>query len=144
MPAVKAETLKRNAARLLATARRIAAGAVSANKEEFHRLGRAVLRGVLGHLGVEGDARSCKGGPAVAGEVVLHTADVYVQLGVSSFGGGLRFLYRTVEGRDDYAGGANRWFSFERLAGAPAAFVEVLRCLTGTHPQQEGRHADRR
>lgn len=134
MPAVKVQTLRQNAARLLATARRIATGAVSANKEEFHRLGRAVLRGVLGHLGVDGEVRSCKGGPAVCGEVVLHTADVYVQLGVPCFGGGLQFLYRPVEGRDDYAGGANRWFAFERLAADPMELVEALNALATPAP----------
>jgi hypothetical protein len=136
MHAVKAETLKRNAARLLNCARRIATGAVSANKEEFHRLGRAVLRGVLGHLGFDSEVRSCRGGPAVCGEVVLHTAEVYVQLGVPTFGGGLRFLYRTVEGRNDYCGGPNRWFAFERLAADPMEFVEALNDLTSpAHPR---------
>ncbi|QDU20586.1 hypothetical protein [Urbifossiella limnaea] len=142
MRVVKPVTLKRNTARLLAVARRLAAGAISQNKAEFHAVGRAVLRAVLGHLGVEGDVRSCKGGPAVAGEVILHTEAVYVCLTVP-YGGGLQFYYRTVKGRTDYCGGTNNWFTFERLAGDPLAFVESLRGLC-PHLQQESSHVDGR
>ncbi|MFO0798331.1 MAG: hypothetical protein U0804_12710 [Gemmataceae bacterium] len=142
MRVVKPATLRRNAARLLAVARRIAAGAVSQNKAEFHALGRAVLRAILGQLGVEGELRSCRGGPAVCGEVIMHTEAVYVCLSVTCFGG-LQFYYRAVEGRNDYVGGANHWFTFERLAADPLAFVEALR---GLHPhlQQESGHGNGR
>ncbi len=143
MRVVKPVTLKRNTARLLAVARRVAAGAISQNKAEFHALGRMVLRGVLSHLGVEGEVRSCKGGPAVCGEVILHTDDVYVCLTVTCFGG-LQFYYRTVQGRTDYCGGTNNWFTFERLASDPLALVEALRSLTTRHLQQESSHADGR
>jgi hypothetical protein len=132
MTVVKPATLKRNAARLLATAKRAETGAVSASKVEFHAIGQYVLRGILSHLGVEGEVRSCGGGPAVLGEVVLHADAVYVQLCVTGFGDGPSFLYRTCRGRNDYVGGANRWWPYERLAQDPTEFVEVLKSLTPT------------
>ena len=127
------QSLKKNLAQLLAAARRGANGAVGQNKDEFHRAGKSVLRAVLKDLGVDGDIRSCSGGPAVLGEVILHADDVYVCLCASAFGPRVpEFYYRSCKGRKDYTGGPNQRYSFEKLAADPTAFVTALRSLLKT------------
>jgi hypothetical protein len=111
-------------------------GPTAEQKNEFHRLGKSVLRAVLAELGVDGDVRSCLGGPAVMGEVILHTDRVYVCLCTSSGGADARFYYRTCRGRNDYAGGPNLWYTYRSLSDNPTGFVDGLRALTSpAHPQ---------
>jgi hypothetical protein len=108
---------------------RVHNGAISTNKGDFLRLGVSLLKKVRNHLGVQGEVRSCKGGPAVCGEVILHTAAVYVCFCVPSFGGGLHFYYRRCQGRNDYSGEANRWYPFDLLAQDPMKFILTLEGL---------------
>ena len=133
---VSTETLKRTATRLLVCVEQVNRGAVFSNKEEFHKQGTRLLKKVLSELGVDGDVRSCKGGPAVCGEVILHTDKVYVCLCVPSFGAALQFYFRTCRGRRDYSGGPNRWYSWEKLAAEPAEFVYILRDMTNSEGEK--------
>ncbi len=120
-------TLEKNAKLLAAVATRCANSGPSGGKVEFHDIGRKVLKDVLEALGDEGEVRSCKGGPGVVGEVILHTDHVYVQLCTPSFGGPVQFFYRSCKGRKDYSGGGNLWFSYSRLAEEPEAFIGCLK-----------------
>lgn len=83
------------------------------DKAKYHRLGRAVLKDLADQIGTdERDIRSCKGGPAVLGEVILHTPHIYIMIG------GLnpsQVMYRTVDGMKDYRGGTNRWATFDMI-----------------------------
>jgi len=132
MAAVKMATLKANAKRLRDAATRIGNGAVSANKAEFHSVGRAFLRGVLGHLGVEGKVRSCKGGPAVGGEVILQTGSVHVCLSTFFFTGETPRGYYRLEGKDHTTMGRgwmgpNQWVPYALLVENPQSFIDTLR-----------------
>jgi hypothetical protein len=87
------------------------------SKEAFHRQGRKALAALADQLGLEKgsyDVRSCKGGPAVLGEVVLHTDHVYVQVNSRDI------LLRTCEGRKDYTGGHNNFLPLESLENIPS------------------------
>lgn len=89
------------------------------NKTEFHKLAKAELRKLVKHLGMTRgtyDIRSNLGGDAVAGEVILHTEKVYLQIISKGFGEkGLRVMYRTCKGRKDYTGGQNNYVSLEEF-----------------------------
>lgn len=130
MTGAKKNVLAKNARELAIVAGRCARVGPAGGKDEFHRLGKRFLRNVLDELGVEGDVRSCLGGPAVVGEAILHTDKVYVMLCVSSFGGPVQFMYRTCQGRKDYTGGNNRWAKYEHLVENVDGFVEELKRLS--------------
>lgn len=84
-------------------------------KLEYHRLGRKVLRAMAKSWALEQyDVRSCMGGPAVSGEIILHTPHLYLQINADS--GVSTVMYRTCEGMKDYRGGPNQWTSVELLA----------------------------
>lgn len=82
-------------------------------KEKFHSVGRAFLRKLAKHLDIQADVRSCKGGPAVGGEVILHSDKLYIQLSADSE---LRALIRSCNGRKDYVGGRNLYaYNFDDI-----------------------------
>lgn len=89
------------------------------NKTEFHKLAKAELRKLVKNLGMTRgtyDIRSNLGGDAVAGEVILHTEKVYLQIITKGFGEkGLCVMYRTCKGRKDYTGGQNNFVSLEEF-----------------------------
>lgn len=82
-------------------------------KSVFHRSGRAFLKAYAKQvLKLETNAyevRSCEGGPAVLGEVTLHTDNVYIQLREPSFDPTMNVLFRKCASRKDYMGGSNHW-----------------------------------
>ncbi len=72
-------------------------------KKAFHRLAKKALKDVTDFLALRKgtfDIRVCKGGPAVLGEVILHTRKFYVCLSEHSY-------YRKCSGRKDYVGEQN-------------------------------------
>jgi len=82
------------------------------NKNSFHKEGRAMLKKLASELGFAPktfEVRSCLGGVAVAGEVVLHAENIYIQLFKGWNNEGLRFLIRSCKGRKDYCGGCNNY-----------------------------------
>jgi len=89
------------------------------NKDTFHRAGRIQLRKLAKLMGLsekQYEVRSCMGGPAVAGEVILHTDKFYLQIFESSLGNdGVRIIYRDCKGRTDYSGGTNRYEKINNL-----------------------------
>ena len=91
-------------------------------KATFHRVGRNVMRLLAKELWLapkEFDVRSCLGGIAVSGEVILHADWIYVDLSQSCIGPGATVMYRTCQGRADYTGGRNNFTSVERLLNIP-------------------------
>jgi len=77
------------------------------DKETFHKLGKQVMQQIADDLGLTKgsyDIRSNKAGPAILGEVTLHTDTLYV---TTTNINGLRFLSRSCNGRKDYCGGTN-------------------------------------
>lgn len=87
------------------------------NKDEFHRLAKRYLKDIAIGMGLnpdQYDIRSNKGGPAVLGEVILHTDNLYVCLGGSVPWG--TFYYRTCKGRKDHTGGINVMPKYDILA----------------------------
>ena len=75
------------------------------NKETFHKAGKSFFRALVKFYALPKgtyDIRSCLGGPAVMGEVVLHTVNRYVSISDN-------FSYhRTVKGLKDYYGDYNQ------------------------------------
>jgi len=101
-------------------------------KAEFLGIGKLIAAAIAKALKLKKgtyDIRVNPGGPAVSGDVTLHTdvflarldefttqeQSIYVDLGRSSLGGD-RFMARSCAGRKDYGGdGPNQWFSIFEL-----------------------------
>jgi hypothetical protein len=72
-------------------------------KKAFHRIAKKRLKEVTEFLALKKgtfDIRSCLGGPAVLGEVVLHAESFYVSISEHSY-------YRKCNGLTDYTGELN-------------------------------------
>jgi len=87
-------------------------------KREFLRVAKQMAIHLAVRLGLNEDqyeVRVNKGGPAVSGEVTLHTDTRYIQF-AQSFGilkDG--FLVRSCKGRKDHVGGRNHYVKWESL-----------------------------
>lgn len=87
-------------------------------KATFHAEGRKAIKRLAASLGLargSHQVRSCQGGIAVAGEIILHSDQIYVQLSIGLMGRGHDVMFRRVEGRNDYTGGPNHWASIDEL-----------------------------
>ena len=105
-------------------------------KEAFHRKYRKVLKAFAKRLGLpEGsyEVRSCKGGPAVLGEVILHGEAIYIQVCRNYVYDGTNdpytVLYRSCNGRKDYSGGQNRYMPVTALENEVG--VHAVRAIGG-------------
>ena len=99
------------------------------SKEQFHRHARKFLRLLAEDIGlssVDYDLRSNKGGPAVSGEVTLHSDRLYIQ--ISHFGV-TDILLRSCNGRHDYTGGKNVFVSLQDIShqGKYRSLVDLVR-----------------
>lgn len=103
----------------------------SENKDTFHNSGKRQLKKLAKSIGLtdkEFEVRSCYGGPAVAGEVILHTDKFYLQIFQEVVNSkGLRIMYRDCKGRTDYTGGQNRYERLENMFSE--RFIESLKKL---------------
>lgn len=101
-----------------------------ANKKAFHRLGHRVVQMIADDLGMAPgtyEIRSCLGGIAVSGEIILHSESLYICMGVFCTGEH-GFYYRSCQGTKDYSGGPNQWMKYEDLldwGGAVTRFRRV-------------------
>lgn len=89
-----------------------------ARKEKFHSLARRKLRRLANALGLSAkdyDLRSNKAGPAVSGEITLHTDTFYCQVSDGCMGRGREILFRKCDGRRDYSGGQNHFADIAEL-----------------------------
>ena len=91
-------------------------------KERFHRIAKAFLRMVGKELGVPFTVRSNKGGPAVLGDAILHSDNLYINLGGSCNNDS--FYFRKVKGQKDYTGGTNNWMTYSALTHDPLKAIE--------------------
>ena len=99
-------------------------------KTRVARVYKRQLRKVANAMGLtpdQYDLRFNPGGPAVWGEVTLHTDRVYIQ---ASAGCDLGVLVRTCNGRRDYTGGRNHWVSELALRNAEG-FVRAVNAILG-------------
>lgn len=93
------------------------------NKEAFMEAGTKFLTKVARDLGeTRGCVRTCVGGPAVSGEVILHTDSLYVSLSEG-------YSYaRTCKGKKDYTGGSN--VGVGEYLGSPGQMTRFLKRLS--------------
>jgi hypothetical protein len=98
-------------------------------KKLFLSDGRKALRALADALGLPDasyDIRTNRGGPAVSGEVVLHSDSIYVQLDLGCMGRGREVMFRKVAHRQDYVGDRNYWASVQELL-TPVRFAARIR-----------------
>lgn len=95
-------------------------------KLDFHIKAKVVMKHLAKVLGLQTQdytIRSNLGGPAVSGEVTLHSQYLYVQVHQSF--GGLKVLYRSCEGLKDYTGGPNNYAKISDLEDRPALIAQM-------------------
>lgn len=102
-----------------------------AAKERFHRSARTALKKLAKALGLkdgEYDLRNNAGGPAVSGEITLHSDTLYVQAS-QPWGMGMDtgILIRSCNGRKDYTGGRNNFAPLNELNDIPALAERIRR-----------------
>lgn len=102
-------------------------------KDRWHRVGKKVLEQVAKELGYSKgtyDIRCNKAGPAVSGEVTLHTDNIYIQLCASTcMGGGRDIMYRSVKNRKDYTGRHNNFTSVNALCANPEKVIRLFEAV---------------
>lgn len=109
----------------------------AAGKQFFHTEGKKFLTQVAKAVGIPAgtfEIRSNKAGPAVSGEVTLHSDTLYVQLSESYTHDGISILFRVCRGRQDYSGGQNHFTTLRHLFNSPQLlerFIETLKQLGG-------------
>lgn len=95
-------------------------------KPAFHADAKKFLREVAKVLGMPAGTYSVTSnpaGPAICGEVMLHSDDLYVQ--VSECGRGAEVLFRSCESRKDYSGHGNNFARLDDLV-TPERQMRVL------------------
>ena len=108
-------------------------------KRAFHAEARKAVRLLADALGLAAgsfDLRICAGGPAVAGEVILHADNLYVQVSVGSFGGH-DIMFRRCRDRSDYCGERNHWARIEELLDPASLAARIARELGLELPEAE-------
>ena len=118
----------------LASFVRCAKSDVSYNEEakaKFLRDGKRVLRTIAKKLDLRPgsfDIRINPAGPAVSGEAILHSDQLYIMLSQSL--DGANFMFRSVRGRKDYTGGNNHWMPWDKLLELDSACAQFQRVAT--------------
>jgi hypothetical protein len=100
-------------------------------KKAFHRQARIALRALAKELRLSPDSfdvRSCVGGIAVSGEIILHGETIYIQICQPATGADSGILIRTCEGRRDYHGGRNHLAPLS-LLDCPAELAGYVRAV---------------
>jgi len=97
-------------------------------KKLFHTEARRALVALADALGYERndyEVRSSAGGPAVSGEVTLHSDELYVQIACGGFAHNGEILFRRCRGRRDYTGERNNHAGIREITN-PGAFAARL------------------
>ncbi len=91
-------------------------------KIRFHRIGQNLLAHIASDLGYapeDYEIRSNKAGPAISGEITLHTINLYVQFSQRPYiipgQPRMDILHRSCKGLNDYVGGSNNFMPFTAL-----------------------------
>ena len=103
------------------------------SKAAFHSEAKRALRALANHLGLapaDYDLRSNKAGPAVSGEVMLHTDTFYLRLSLARFSAGREAMFRRCDGRQDYSGHRNNFCDIAVILDPPK-FEQIVRRETG-------------
>ncbi len=88
----------------------------NADKVKFHKESKKLLKAIADILNItDYDLRSNMAGPAVSGEITLHSDNLYLQLSCNGFNGETSILYRSCNGKKDYTGGQNNFITVARL-----------------------------
>jgi hypothetical protein len=98
------------------------------NKAEFARLGKQILHAIAARLGYPAgtyDVGWNPGGPAVSGDITLHTDELYICLSHSYYSNG--FYYRSCKGREDYSGGRNVGVPWQALKDLDRLAADIRR-----------------
>ncbi len=101
----------------------------AAAKSRFHIEGQKAMKALAKALRLEAsdyDVRSQRGGPAVSGEIILHTDSCYVMLSLGLCGLDNEVLYRTCRGRADYMGTCRNHFASVHDLLDPERFARRL------------------
>ena len=102
-------------------------------KSLFHAEAKKALRSLAAAAGLtpsEYDLRSNIAGPAVSGEAVLHTDQLYIMVSKTLTTPGKEVLYRTCKGRQDYTGSSNSYADIAVLTD-PRKFLARIARETG-------------
>ena len=109
-------------------------------KKLFHSDGRKALKRLASALALapgDYDLRSNPGGIAVSGEIVLHGAEIYVQLSLGCLGPGHEVMFRRVASRKDFIGDRNHWASVNELVQPDRLAARICRDLHLIAPATE-------
>lgn len=109
-------------------------------KRAYHAQGRTALRHLADALRLERgdfDITSCVGGPAAAGEISLHSNELYVMIGIDWPEEHRHVLFRRVASRTDYTGGPNHWASIRQLLAPDSLATRIRRELDLTPPADQ-------
>ncbi len=109
-------------------------------KKLFHSEARRELKNLADALGYDRsdyDLRSNAAGPAVSGEVTLHSNEIYVQ--VTCNGTGSDVLYRRVRDRRDFIGNRNHYAAMRELGNAGTLAQRICRDLALPTPAFDDR-----
>ena len=106
-------------------------------KRRFHSTARARLRQLANALRFapgEFEVRSCLGGVAVSGEIILHCTNVYVQICQLATRADSGILIRTCDGRKDTTGGRNHFAPLRLLDDIPELAARVRAVMAEKRP----------
>lgn len=99
------------------------------NKKAYHAMGRMILKRLADTMRLqkgEFTVRSCEGGIAVPGEIILHSDHLYIMIRPSPTSPGASIMYRTCKGQKDYFGGNNCGCSIKELDDLEAFADKML------------------
>lgn len=105
------------------------------DKKSFHLRGKNFLRKLAADLGYhksQYEIRSCVGGIAVSGEVILHTENLYVQIRKSFIGNGFQIMFRACNGMNDYTGKTNHYVGLGEFVSSPQSKIEYMKQIAIT------------
>lgn len=104
-------------------------------KRCFHSEAAKALRTLAKSLSLardDYDIRSNKAGPAVSGEITLHSDRIYIQI-AEPFVADHEILYRQVKGRTDYRGMRNHYTAIADLNNPTALAAKITKDLALEH-----------
>ena len=104
-------------------------------KVAFHREAKAALKRfaeAFGYGPSDYELRTNMGGPAVGGDTVLHSDDLYLQVSPECCGPS-ELMFRRCQGRSDYHGMSNNWARLAEL-DKPQRLADRIRRELGFPP----------
>ena len=100
------------------------------SKKIFHQRGKRVLRIIAKSLEIPDEIyeiRYNRGGPAVSGDLVLHSDHVYIMFNADHVCDWI--LYRSCLSRTDYSGGPNHSCTWKDLHDNPDLQINLMKAI---------------